>query len=278
VSAIEPSIQFEEINRACKKSTGSLSAYDLYLRALFELNFHEPNNHSQAENLLRQAIKIDQNYADAFAQLAVTIGRSLTNGWLPFASRPGALAEALAAARRAVQLDNTNPAALARNAFVEAVFEGSYERSDDCAERALRLAPSSADVRLWCGTAYAYGGACDAAVQNLEAALRLSPLDRQAHQIYHGLTMAHVFARRFEEAESWARRALADYPKLVALRRYLAVALAHCGRIAEARLVIAEVRRLQPESSLSLSRTSHFRHSWQMDIYIDGLRLAGLPE
>ena len=34
----------------------------------------------------------------------------------------------------------------------------------------------------------------------------------------------------------------------------------------------------QPNSSLARSRLSSFRHQWMYELYLDGLRKAGLPE
>jgi adenylate cyclase len=252
-----------------------LTAYDLYLQASYELSISEKINFDRAETLIRKAIENDPNYADAFALLAQTLGAAAGIGWRPLID---AYTEALAAARTAARLDGNNPVVLATNAYAEALCMGSFERSDECAARALRLAPSLAHVRTECGIAFAHGGNSDAAISNLEVALRLNPLDPMAYRMHHGLAVAYVFARRFEEAEHWARRVLADRPNQVTIRRYLSVALAHCGRIEEAHRVVDELLRLAPDSSLSRSRTTHFRHPWQMDIYIDGLRLAGLPE
>jgi adenylate cyclase len=275
VSAVEPNLRATELIRTRAKPPSSLTAYDLYLQANYELSLIEKSSFDRAEALIREAIELDPNYADAFALLAQTLGAAGSIGWRALID---ARAEALAAARTAARLDSNNPVVLATNAYAEALCQGSFERSDDCAARALHLAPSSAHVRTECGIAFAFGGNYDAAISNLKVALRLSPFDPMAYRMYHGLAMAHVFARRFEEAEHWARRVLVDRPNQVTIRRYLSVALAHCGRIEEAHAVVEELLRLAPDSSLSRSRTSQFRYPWQLDIYIDGLRLAGLPE
>ncbi|SDR29184.1 adenylate cyclase [Rhizobiales bacterium GAS113] len=275
VSAVEPNLRAAELNRTRGKPPTSLTAYDFYLQASYELSISERVNFDRAEALIRKAIELDPNYADAFALLAHTLGAAGAIGWR---AQIDARTEALAAARTAVRLDGNNPVVLATNAYAEALCLGSFERSDDCAARALHLAPSSAHVRTECGIAFAHGGNFDAAISNLEVALRLNPLDPMAYRMYHGLAVAHVFARRLEEAEHWARRVLVDRPNQVTIRRYLSVALAHCGRIEEAHDVVEELLRLAPDSSLSRSRTAHFRHPWQLEMYIDGLRLAGLPD
>ena len=61
-------------------------------------------------------------------------------------------------------------------------------------------------------------------------------------------------------------------------RRHVAAALAHLGRVEEARAEIAEVLKRQPDLSLARSRLSSFRHPWMYDLYLEGLRKAGLPE
>ncbi|MFO1149817.1 MAG: hypothetical protein U1E62_15675 [Alsobacter sp.] len=74
------------------------------------------------------------------------------------------------------------------------------------------------------------------------------------------------------------RLILTEHPDHAATRRYLGAALGLTGRVEEARGVVADLRRLAPSSCIALSATSNFRHAWQLDLYLDGLRRAGLPE
>src|SRR6202047_1218652 len=65
VCAIEPKLRLAEIERATRKPTNSLDAYDLYLRALAESR--KPNLEGSAAAILalRQALTIDPSYAPA---------------------------------------------------------------------------------------------------------------------------------------------------------------------------------------------------------------------
>jgi hypothetical protein len=68
-------------------------------------------------------------------------------------------------------------------------------------------------------------------------------------------------------------------PLNTAARRILASALAHLGRVGEARQEVKELLQLQPNSTLSLSRRfPRHRYSWMTELIVDGLQLAGLPE
>src|SRR5215216_2250245 len=59
----------------------------------------------------------------------------------------------------------------------------------------------------------------------------------------------------------------------------LAAALAHLGRIIEAQNVVKEVFQHRPDFSLSVMRRSlSLKHEEYLDVYLSGLRLAGLPE
>ena len=90
--------------------------------------------------------------------------------------------------------------------------------------------------------------------------------------------MSYLFARRFDEAIEWTRRNLAEHPKFAPSWGYLACALGHVGRIGEAREAVAGMLNVMPNARLSRSSWNRWRHPWMVDFYVEGLRLAGLPE
>ena len=65
--AIEPKLRRSEIERATRKPTESLDAYDLYLRALALRDTHTDESVAEAIDLLKRALAIDPNYAPAEA-------------------------------------------------------------------------------------------------------------------------------------------------------------------------------------------------------------------
>ena len=75
----------------------------------------------------------------------------------------------------------------------------------------------------------------------------------------------------------WGQRAIAVAPGANIARTTVAAALAHLGRIDQARAEIVELRRHQPNPTLARMKLSSFAHDWMYDLYLDGLR-AGLPE
>ena len=67
MGAIEPKLRHAEIERARKKPTESLDAYDLFLRALALHNTRKPQDRLEALRLLRRVIEIDASYAPGYA-------------------------------------------------------------------------------------------------------------------------------------------------------------------------------------------------------------------
>jgi len=65
--AIEPKLRRSEIERATRKPTESLDAYDLYLRALALRDTHTDESVAEAIDLLKRELAIDPNYAPAKA-------------------------------------------------------------------------------------------------------------------------------------------------------------------------------------------------------------------
>src|SRR5205814_9240784 len=81
VGAIEPKLRQSEIERAARKPTQSVDAYDLFLRALGQLHHMRKESWSEAIRVAQQALDIDPHYAPAAAISAYTQIVQITQGW-----------------------------------------------------------------------------------------------------------------------------------------------------------------------------------------------------
>ena len=81
VGAIPLSLQHAEIERARRKPTESLTAYDLYLRSLAIA--HEPNKdvHAEASRLCYKAIELDPQYSAAYGLSAYLLILTKSSNW-----------------------------------------------------------------------------------------------------------------------------------------------------------------------------------------------------
>ncbi len=93
-----------------------------------------------------------------------------------------------------------------------------------------------------------------------------------------GAGVRAFFCRSFEETVNMTGRILAEVPTHNVARRYRAAALGHLGRLEEAGTVIADILEAQPTSNLRSSRSIAFRDPRMFELYIDGLKKAGLPD
>jgi len=80
-------------------------------------------------------------------------------------------------------------------------------------DRALAINPNAATAWMVRGWFHALHNQPEAAIEACDWALRLSPLDPLSYWTTGGIALAHLYARRFEEAIEWADRTLRDQPR-----------------------------------------------------------------
>ena len=81
VGALRPKLQQVEIERAKRKPTDSLDAYDCYLRALANVHYMGRSAMEEGLRFCYQAIELDPEFATAYAMAAWYYARSNVNGW-----------------------------------------------------------------------------------------------------------------------------------------------------------------------------------------------------
>ena len=275
VAAIEPNLHEAEATRVKSAPVTNLDAYDLYLRSLSEVSSMTNAGYEQAESHLRRAVGLEPTFAEAIATLADVILRQALSGVLQ--DTHAAHQEARDLARRAVILQPDNGSALATAAWALA-GTGEWDDALSLAEQARHRQPGSAHVRFRCGAIFTYDGKCDSAIAEFTEGWRLNPKDKRGYHPHVGIATAHFFERRFEEAIAWARRGMAETNAVAVPQRFIAASLAHLGRLSEARETVEALLGFQPNACLKRARTSSYRHQWMLDLYVDGLREAGLPE
>jgi adenylate cyclase len=276
-AAIEPRLRQSEIERANRKPTESLDAYDLYLRALALRDKHTDVDESvpAAIALLKRALAIDPTYAPAAALVGWSRIHQASHGRRPVSEAE--VAEAVALARQALGAGKDDPDALWMAAFVLHFFAGERGIAATAIDRALTLNPNSAHAWIARGYVYCSIGQSGPAIEAFEQAMRLSPLDRLRRGFTAGIAIAHLAARRYEEALDWAEQTLREEPGYTSALRTKVVACAHLDRIEEAREALREWIGAQPGLTIAKFKMRVFLPEI-MAMYVAGLRKAGLPE
>jgi adenylate cyclase len=167
VGAIEPKILGAEIERAQRKPTESLQAYDLVLRAIPHLAARSRDGHGEATRLLQRAIEIDPNYARALVFLAWCHNLPWMQGWLE--KRPPH-DEIIRLTQAALQHGGDDPTVLHTAGFLTSHAGGDLDGGLALIERSLALNPNSARALATAGQMYAYAGDIDRALAYAERA------------------------------------------------------------------------------------------------------------
>jgi TolB-like protein len=276
VGALVPRLEWAEIERAKRKPTESLDAYDVFLRGLASFYRRTKEANRDALQLFYRAIAIDPEFATPYAMAAWCVTWSKINGWL--VDREAEIAEGSRLARRAVELGQEDAVALARAGHALGFLVGDLDTGLDFVERALLLNPNLAVAWVLSGLLQFYRGECEIAIKHLAWAMRLSPLDPTLYQMHVGTGFAHLLAGRQDEACSWAGKALRQEPDYLPAAAVVAASNALGGRMREARQAMTAVRRIDPALTIAnLKQWFPLSHPDQFARWSEGLRLAGLP-
>jgi len=275
--AIEPKLRQSEIERASRKPTASIDAYDLYLRALAQSYRYSDEGFAEAVVLARQALAIDPSYAPAAAMVGWCRGLQRVQGWGALSDED--IGEACHLARQALEAERDDAETIGLAAWTLFLLAGEAAMAAAALDRALALNPNAAHAWMARGIIHATRNQPEAAIEALERARRLSPFDPLAFVNALNIAVAHFVARRFEQAIEWADRALHDQPRLVSAMRVKAAALAHLGRLDEARIELSRVLAIDPKLTIAGFRAyAHFMAPELLELNVAGMRLAGLPE
>ena len=278
VGAIIPRVEQAEIERARRKPTNSLDAYDHYLRGLAIANRIAREANDDALRLLNKSIELDPDFALAYARAAFCYVYRKVNGWM--VDRALEVAEAGRLARRAIDLGRDDAVALSYSGFALGYVVGNVDDASAFVERALVLNTNLAVAWGFSGWIKACLGDPDSAIKHAALAMRLSPLDPRMFAWQYTTALAHLCAARYDEAAAWAERALRDQPNMATGLRTVAASHALAGRLAEAQQIMARLRQLDP--ALRISNLGEllppFRRAEDRARIVDGLRKAGLPE
>ncbi|HYB08358.1 MAG TPA: adenylate/guanylate cyclase domain-containing protein [Alphaproteobacteria bacterium] len=277
VGAIAPMLEQAEIERAKRKPTESLDAYDYYLRGLASLYQWTEESANEALRMFYKAVDLDANFESAHGVAAWCYFWRMANGWTT--DRTHEIAETTRLAGRVAKSGTDDPVALAFSGLALGLVVGELKAGAALVNRALVLDPNLAAAWYASGFFRAILGDHDLAIEHIARAARLSPLDPLMFYMHHLIALTHFLAGRYNEAWPLAERSSWERPNFLATLRVAAASNVLAGRLDEARGYIARTLQLDPEVRISnlKDRMGPLRPE-DFAIYVEALRLAGLPE
>ena len=243
------------------------AAYDAYVKGLTAKGLGRAPGFRRAVGYFEDAVKIQPDFAEAHAELAIVQVQFLFGG--PYSPHE-VIPKAEAAARKALQLDDTlEPALRALGQILNLYYwrwedgdrmlaraagtsggdslaainglirRGRVEEALGAAERARTLDPRSVNAQIAVGTASGAAGHYERALDELRRALAMSPgLDRVNFQLGVTLLAMGRVNDAIPELTTAARPATGHNSRMEA---YLGYAYALAGRVEDARAVLQEL-------------------------------------
>ena len=156
----------------------------------------------KAIEYFEQAVKLDPNYALAYAGLAnAETAIAVEGGGNPRGQYP----KAKAAIEKALAIDDNLAEAHSYSGEIKFVFEWDFAGAEAQHKRAVELNPNSSAAHRMYALLHCYFGRFDEAIEEVKTAIDLEPASVLNHKIY-GQTL--YFARRYDEAIAQLKRTL----------------------------------------------------------------------
>jgi class 3 adenylate cyclase/TolB-like protein len=272
----------EAVSRqAARGRSGNLEAEDYALRAWAEL-WTKPQTkgtNDAALAFVAKALALNPDNAEALAVAAYAHARASQYGWSP--SRAESIKLGIAAGEKSVSIDPKNADAFYALAFLYA-NSGDIPKSQELARQCLALNRNHAPAYSFYGQNLLRLDRARDAVPWVERALALSPRDPLS-SVFHGhIARAYVSMGDDERAIERARKGIAANRDHAHNYAALASALAHLGRLDEAKAALGEFLRVQPGITIRRYRTivtSDVQPGIKAyERLMSGLRKAGLPD
>lgn len=146
VGKLKKKLGGEQETHLIKRYTENIDAYNLYLQARYELNKRTEDGLKNGIALCEQAIKIEPEYALAYACLADGHILLSFQGHVP---PNDAMPKAKTAAEKALAIDDTLVEAHTSMACISAVYDWNWSKSKTEFERAIQLKPGYATAHHW---------------------------------------------------------------------------------------------------------------------------------
>jgi TolB-like protein len=275
VGAIAPRLEKAEIDRVKHIATDDLAAYDLYLRGLAGWNRWTKEGNAEALQHFYAAIDKDRDYSTPYGLAASCHFFAKVNNWQSNFDED----EIARLVDKAAEIGIDDPVALCWAGHVDAFFFKDVERALLLVNRALELDVNLAVAWQRSGWVRAYAGDPEGAIESLDNAIRLDPLDPRAFLTQTAMAFAHFIAGRDDDAADWAARALRLKPNWHPALRVALAANGMRGRHDEANRALRAYLRTDPDVSIAkICGFYPLREAAHRQRLVLGLRKAGVPD
>jgi adenylate cyclase len=258
-----------EAEKARRKRTEHLGAYECYLRGFDQWRSAGPDSNIKTILWCEKALELDSDYAEPLACMAFSAAIQAF-----YSDAADRFEPALAMANKAVALDPNNSWSHCALGFVKSC-NGSLAASAGHFKTAMQLNPNDPDQLMWYSLYHIYSGDFTAAHEVIAMADRLNPLPPTWYQTPRA--MVEYCMRHYAAAAQLIEGLGSD--KHFFMRCYLAACYERLGKMQEAKREIARALEAMPNLTVrKLAIMEPYVRPDDMNNLLEPLRKLGLPD
>ena len=251
VKKLDLKLTNEQARRLEKKYTENAEAYSLFYLGRLYWNKRSEEALKKSIEYFEQAIEQDPNFALAYAGLADSYAVMAISADLPPRE---VYPKALAAATKALELDDGLVEARATMLRIRSQYEWNWQAAEVEYRRALEQNPNYPMTHIYYISSLISAGRADEAVVSAQRAQQLDPLSFVANAV---VARALFFAGRYDDAIVQARKTLEMDENVFLARLILGRSLARKGYFDAAIDELEKARQVPGANSESTSLLAH---------------------
>lgn len=272
ITALQVKLTEGEQARVYAKGTENLGAYLKIMEANWLLQQSTKEQVIKARQLAEEAISLDSNYALAYSVLG---HYHIMDMWLGLSKSPKeSIMRAIELYQKAITLDSSLAHARIRLGYIYAAMVRQHDKGIAEGEKALALAPNSADFVNMYAIILTYAGRWHEAIPLFREALRLNP--KPPNNYYRHFAVVLRETGQYDEAVSLLKKGIKQEPDDIFSHLVLTSVYSYAGRQEEARSAAAEVLRIKPTFRIEQLPQGTHRDLAIVERENEALRNAGL--
>ncbi len=189
--------------------TQNTEAYNLYSQGRFYWRKRTEEGFKKSVEYYNQSLKVDPNYALAYAGLADTYSVMAWNRYLP---QKQGFSKAKIAALKALELNNRLAEAHNSLAYILLDYEWNFEEAKQEFEQAIQLNPGYANAFHWYARYFVYNGNLDKAILIAKRAMELDPLSLSFNYF---LAVLYYWSHQHDRAITLVKRGIDMHPGFI---------------------------------------------------------------
>jgi TolB-like protein/DNA-binding winged helix-turn-helix (wHTH) protein/Tfp pilus assembly protein PilF len=273
-AAMQVELAPKDQKRLKDKYIASIEAYDQFLKGLEHSGRRSPEDSQLAKIYFREAIRLDPQFARAYAGLALTYSRDSLDAWGETSRQ--SLEKAQKLAHQALKIDPT----IAQLYFVMSqvkLIQRDYTGAIEEIDQAIQLNPNYADAYALLSWILHFAGRADEGLKVMQRAIQLNP---NVPAIYKLVLGALYYSQSdFARAQKILTEGIESSPDFQQLRVFLIAVLAATNQLDEADWQIQELQFINPAFNMqAIEDTFPFKDPFYRQRFLSDLKTAGLDQ